>query len=63
MAQAVIAEVGYVQFEASDAGSIQNICQVKGELTSNTVGTFTGALKFSTMEVGTENELDAYNRN
>ena len=50
-----VAEVGYIQFEASDGGNVENICQVKGELTSNTTGFFSGALKFSTIEDGTEN--------
>jgi len=49
-----VAEVGYIQFEASDGGMVKNICQIKGELT---VGSpFTGELHFHTMQGGMEGE-------
>ena len=52
----ILADVGYVKFQASDAGTVKDICRVTGELTSNVAAALTGVLEFSTMETGTENE-------
>ena len=52
----LLGETGYVQFQATDSGSVKNICQIKSELT-NITGALTGQLHFHTMQAGLEGEI------
>jgi len=48
-----IAEVGFIQFQITDASGIQNICQIIGDLSNNSPK---GQLHFHTMESGVDSE-------